>query len=149
MNHKGAAKVIISWLILFPAYLKQDITIAVGQPVLPEAKADTAVFRQEQTVPLAGPARLNPFLSLEEEGDFFGPKEPPAPIVLDYFNLSAIFCSQTKTENKAIINGMICKVGDEIDANSKKIVEIQPRKVILKDMNGQEYLLMLNKGSEE
>lgn len=149
MSCKRSAKVIISLLILFPVYLKQDIVIVVGQPVLPEAKADTAVFRQEQTVPLAGPARLNPFLSLEEEGDFFGPKEPPVPIVLGYFNLSAIFCSQAKTENKAIINGMICKVGDEIDANSKKIVEIQPRMVILKDVNGKEYLLMLNKGSEE
>ncbi|MEK6563857.1 MAG: hypothetical protein AABZ65_02375 [Candidatus Omnitrophota bacterium] len=149
MNHKRAAKIIISWLILFSAYLKQDVTIAVGQPVLPEAKTDAAVIRQEQIVFLAGPVRLNPFLSFEEEGDLFGPKEPPAPVVLDYFNLSAIFCSQAKTENKAIINGMICKVGDEIDANSKKIVEIQPRMVTLKDMSGQKYLLILNKGSEK
>ena len=149
MNHKRAAKIIISWLILFSAYLKQDVAIAVGQLVMPEAKADAAVIRQEQTVPIVGPVRLNPFLSLEEEGNFFGPKEPPAPVVLDYFNLSAIFCSQAKTENKAIINGMICKVGDEIDANSKKIVEIQPRMVTLKDMSGQKYLLILNKGSEK
>ena len=74
VNHKRAAKIIISWLILFSAYLKQDIAIAVGQPVLPEAKADAAVLRQEQTVPLAVSVRLNPFLSFEEEGIFSGPK---------------------------------------------------------------------------
>ena len=42
---------------------------------------------------------------------------------------------------------MICKVGDEVDAiNSKKIVEIQPRVVILKDITGLEYLLRLDRG---
>lgn len=150
MNRKRSAKVIISLLILFPAYLKQDMAIAVGQLVMPDTKADGAVLKQEQAAPLIGPVRVNPFLSLEEEGNFFGPKEPPAPIVLDYFKLSAIFCSQIKTENKAIINGMICKAGDEVDAiNSKKIVEIRPGEVILKDINGLEYLLRLNKGSEK
>ena len=147
--NKGLTKVIISLLILFLTYLKQDIAMAVGQPVMPEAKAEAAVLAQEQTALFIGPVRLNPFLSLEEERNFSKLKEPPAPVMLDYFNLSAIFCSQTKTENKAIINGMICKVGDEIDADNKKIVEIQPREVILKDTNGLEYLLRLNKGSEK
>lgn len=149
MSRKRSARIIISLLTLFLAYLKQDIAIAVGQPVLSEVKADTAALKQEQAAPLIESVRSNPFLSLEEERDFFRPKEPLASTVLDYFNLSAIFCSQTKTENKAIINGMICRVGDEIDANSKKIVEIQPRAVILKDINGLKYLLRLNKGSEK
>ena len=150
MSCKKSTRVIISLLTLFLVYLKRDITIAVGQSVLPEVKADMSAFKQEQAAPLIEPVRSNPFLSFEEERNFFGPKEPPAPIVLDYFNLSAIFCSQAKTENKAIINGMICKVGDEIDAvNSKKIVEIQPKAVMLKDINGLEYLLMLSKGSGE
>jgi len=149
VNRKRSAKVIISLLILFPAYLKQDIAMAAGQMVMSDVKADAAVLKQEQAAVLIESVRINPFLSFEEERNFFGPKEPPAPIALDYFNLSAIFCSQTKTENKAIINGMICKVGDEIDADNKKIVEIQPREVILKDTNGLEYLLRLNKGSEK
>ena len=147
--NKGLTKVIISLLILFLTYLKQDIAMAVGQPVMPEAKAEAAVLAQEQTALFIGPVRLNPFLSLEEEQNFSKLKEPPAPVMLDYFNLSAIFCSQIKTENKAIINGMICKVGDEIDADHKKIVEIRPREVMLKDANGLEYLLRLNKGSEK
>lgn len=147
---KRLARVIISLLILSSACLKQDMPMAVGQLVMPEAKVEAAVLKQEQAAPFIELVRLNPFLSIEEERNFAGPKKPPAPIVLDYFNLSAIFCSQIKTGNKAIINGMICKVGDEVDAiNSKKIVEIQPRVVILKDMAGLEYLLRLDRGSSK
>lgn len=145
---KRLAKVIISLLILSLTCLKRDMPMAVGQLVMPEAKVEAAVLKQEQAAPFIEPVRLNPFLSLEEERNFSGPKEP-ARIMLDYFKLSAIFCSQAKTENKAIINGMICRVGDEIDANSKKIVEIQPRAVILKDINGLKYLLRLDKGSSK
>ena len=148
MSCKPLPRAVIPWLFLFLAYLRSDISIAVGQPAMPEVKVEAAMPEQEQIALLVGPARVNPFLSLEEEWNFLGPKEPPAPIVLDYFKLSAIFCSQVKTENKAIINGMICKVGDEVDViNSKKIVQIQPREVMLKDADGLEYLLRLNKGS--
>lgn len=148
MSRKRAVKLIASWLILLPACLRQDLTAAFGQPAIPEAKADAPAFKQEPAAMFIEQARSNPFLSLDEERNFFGPKEPPAPIVLDYFNLSAIFYSQTKTGSKAIINGMICEVGDEVDAvNSKKIAEIQPREVMLKGADGLEYLLRLTRGS--
>lgn len=147
MSCKRLTRVIILLLTFFPTYLKQDM--AIGQPVLPEAKSDAASLEPRQAASLIEPVRLNPFLSFEEERNFLAPKEP-LRVILDYFNLSAIFYSQEKTENKAIINGIICKVGDEIDViNSKKIVQIQPKVVILKDINGLEYLLMLNKGSEK
>lgn len=144
MNCKRSVRVIISLIILSLIYLEQKITAANDeQLVMSEAKADTAAPEQEQAVPFIESDRVNPFLSLEEERDFVAPKELTR-IVLDYFNLSATFCSPEKTNSKAIINGMICKVGDEIDAvNSKKIVEIQPKRVILTDTNGLEYLLML------
>ncbi len=149
MSCKRSARVIISLLTLFLAYLEQDITMAVGQPVLPEVRTDMTALEQGGAAPSIEPVRLNPFLTFEEERDFFSPKEP-SRVVLDYFNLSAVFCSPEKTNSKAIINGMIYKAGDEIDTvNSKKIVEIQPKAVILKDTRGLEYLLMLYQGSEK
>lgn len=145
MSCKRSAKVIISLLILFPVYLKQDIAIVVGQPVLLEAKTDVVPPEQGQAAPLIESVRLNPFLSSEEEQDFLAPKRL-ALIVLDYLNLSAIFCSPEKTNSKAIINGMIFKMGDVIDArDGKKIVEIHPQAVILRDMRDAEYIVTLYK----
>ena len=145
MSCKRPTKVIISLLTLFLAYLKQDIAMAVGQPVLSEAKADMAPLEQGQAAPLIESIRLNPFLSFEEERNFLAPKRL-ALIVLNYLNLSAIFCSPEKTNSKAIINGMICRMGDVVDArDGKKIVEIQPRAVILRDMRDVEYIVTLYK----
>ncbi|HCD37203.1 MAG TPA: hypothetical protein DEQ77_00450 [Candidatus Omnitrophica bacterium] len=149
MNRKGLFRVIISLIVLPFIYLEQKITMAIEQPVLPEVRTDMTVLKPGGAAPSIESVRVNPFLTFEEERDFFSPKEP-SRVMLDYFNLSAIFCSQIKTENKAIINGRIYKTGDEIDAvNSKKIVEIQPKAVILRDTSGLEYLLMLYQGSEK
>ena len=63
MNRKRSAKVIISLLILFPAYLKQDIAMAAGQMVMSDVKADAAVLKQEQAAVLIESVRINPFLS--------------------------------------------------------------------------------------
>lgn len=145
MNCKRLAKVVILLLILFPGYLKQDIDMAVGQPVLPEVKADMSTLKQGQAAPLIESLRLNPFLSFEEEQSFLAPKRL-ALIVLDYFNLSATFCSAEKINSKAIINGMVCKIGDVIDpVDAKKIVEIQPKAVILRDVRDIEYIVVLYK----
>ena len=145
MSCKRSTKVIISLLTLSLAYLKQDITMAIGQPVLLEAKADMAPLEQGQATPLIESVRLNPFLSFEEERNFLAPKRL-ALIVLDYLNLSATFCSPEKTNSKAIINGMICRMCDVVEArDGKKIVEIHPQAVILRDMRDVEYIVTLYK----
>ena len=104
-----------------------------------------APLEQGQAAPLIESIRLNPFLSFEEERNFLAPKRL-ALIVLNYLNLSAIFCSPEKTNSKAIINGMICRMGDVVEArDGKKIVEIHPQAVILRDMRDVEYIVTLYK----
>jgi hypothetical protein len=82
--------------------------------------------------------RLNPFLTREEEEIF---RRLKGRIPIDYLNLSAIFYSPDN-ESRVIIDGQILRKGQTID--SKKIVEIQPEVVILKDTQG-EYIMRLKR----
>ena len=73
--------------------------------------------------------RFNPFLTKEEE-EIFKYSEVRTPI--DYLNLSAIFYSAESNKSMAIIDGEILGEGQTID--NKKIVKIQPKAVILEDV---------------
>jgi len=79
--------------------------------------------------------RENPFLTWEEEINLSKTKRRK---VLDYLTLSAIFYSSKNSF--AVIDGHILKEGDTID--EKRIVRIEPKKVILKDEEG-EYVVFL------
>ncbi|OQX80200.1 MAG: hypothetical protein B6D56_05605 [Candidatus Omnitrophica bacterium 4484_70.1] len=79
--------------------------------------------------------RENPFLTWEEEIDLSKTKRRK---VLDYLTLSAIFYSSKNSF--AVIDGHILKEGDMID--DKKIVRIEPKKVVLKNEEG-EYVVFL------
>lgn len=112
-----------------------------------EAPSAVAAQKSEDSghVATLASVKLNPFLSLDEEKRYSEPKKPVF-VMLSNYNLSAIFRSQVHSEDKAIINGMICKVDDIIDsADGKKIVEIQPQAVILRDIKDVEYILTLYK----
>lgn len=85
-------------------------------------------------------ARLNPFLTEKEEAAF---KDIDEREVINYLNLSAIFYSSSK-ESKAIIDGRIYKVGDVLD--NKKIVEINPEEIVLKDAS-REYVLKIKRAA--
>jgi len=76
----------------------------------------------------------NPFLTFEEQEIVKSPsyREPLA------LNLSAVFYSPPTS--KVVINGRIFKEGDIVD--NKRIIEIKPEKVVLKDTKN-EYLLKL------
>ncbi len=79
--------------------------------------------------------RENPFLTWEEEKELSKTKKRK---ILDYLTLSAIFYSSKNSF--VVIEGHILKEGDMID--EKKIVKIEPEKVILKDEEG-EYVVFL------
>lgn len=83
----------------------------------------------------------NPFLTQEEEGVT---KETGSFIPINYLSLSAVIYSPR--ESRAIINGQILKVGDNID--NKQVVKIEPEAVILKDAQG-EYIVRLKKVAGE
>lgn len=93
--------------------------------------SEIAIIRAEDTV------RANPFLTLEEEESF---KDLGEAIPIDYLNLSAIFYSPGAS--KVIINGYVLELNDNIDG--KKVIDIQPNKVTLKDDEG-EYVIRLRK----
>lgn len=81
--------------------------------------------------------RVNPFLTAEEEELF---KDLGKAVPIDYLNLSAIFYSPGAS--KVIINGYVLEVNNNIDG--KKVIDIQPDEVILKDSEG-EYVVRLRK----
>lgn len=139
---------IIIPLIAFSACEAQEATMAISGFRPPEMNTDRKEHTAEGGASGIVFSRKNPFLSIAEEA-YFNQPHKVVSIIEDYV-VSAIFCSPDKAEDKAIINGMISKVGDEIGTvNRKKIVEIQPKEVILQDMNGLEYLLRLDKGSKK
>ncbi|RKY38390.1 MAG: hypothetical protein DRP72_01875 [Candidatus Omnitrophota bacterium] len=80
----------------------------------------------------------NPFLTKEEE-QLFGKKKRE---VIENLNLSAIFYSPRK-ESYAIIDGQVVKKDDIIDG--KEVIGITPEEVILKDSQGREFSLKLNR----
>jgi len=90
-----------------------------------------AIIKAEGTV------RVNPFLTIEEEGLF---KALDGATSIDYLNLSAIFYSPGAS--KAIINGYVLEVNDSVDG--KKVTDIESDRVILKDSEGK-YVVMLRK----
>ena len=109
-----------------------------AQPVLEiaatEQKTEEEKAKQAEAEELTL-ARANPFLTKEEEEAF---KETQGRIIIEDMNLSAIMYSPPNS--KVIINGTILKEGDAI--GPKKILEIQPKMVILKDeITKREYIL--------
>jgi len=78
----------------------------------------------------------NPFLTHNEEKEFGAKKE-----AIGYLNLSAVFYAPG--HSYAVINGRIVREKDTID--NKKIVNINPESVILKDGAGAEYIIEMKK----
>ena len=79
--------------------------------------------------------RKNPFLRWEEEKKLAQKKMRE---IINYLNLTAIFYSPSKSF--AVIDGYVVEEGDTIAG--KKVIEINPKAVILKDEKG-EYILPL------
>lgn len=130
------ALVILSLLILLSVGINWQTAIIKAQET---PSNQLAAQDKEGKVELINIAlsRVNPFLTLEEE-EFF--KDLGEAIPIDYLNLSAILYSPGVS--KIIINGYVLEVNDNIDG--KKIIDIQPDKVTLKDAEG-EYVIRLRK----
>lgn len=105
------------------------------QPVQP-AQTRLSGQAKEAVSPVSELAQ-NPFLTDEEE-KFAGLGKV---IPIDYLAVSAILYSSSN-RSKAIIDGKILEVGGSVD--NKKIVEILPEAVILKDAQA-EYIVQLRK----
>lgn len=135
MNKILAVIIAIQILPLYRALAQQETSSVISS----EKGAD------EDVVSASALTRLNPFLSRDEERFYSEPKRP-AFVVLGNYNLSATFRSLVSSESKAIINGMVCKIGDIIDPrDGKMLIEIQQQAVILRDAWNVEYILMLYK----
>lgn len=99
-----------------------------------QQKTQEEKARDEEAAQLAL-SRSNPFLTKEEEENY---KETQGRIIIDDMTLSAVMYSPPNS--KVIIDGSIFKEGD--DLGSKKIIEIQPKAVILKDESSKrEYII--------
>jgi hypothetical protein len=99
-----------------------------------QQKTEEEKTREEEAAQLAL-SRSNPFLTKEEEENF---KETQGRIIVEDMTLSAVMYSPP--DSKVIIDGSILKEGDNI--GSKKIIEIQPKAVILRDESSKrEYIL--------
>ena len=90
-----------------------------------QQKKEEEKAKEEEAAQLAL-SRTNPFLTKEEEENY---KETQGRIIIEDMTLSAVMYSPPNS--KVIINGSIFKEGDDI--GTKKIIEIQPKAVILKD----------------
>jgi hypothetical protein len=128
--------VILSLLIFLDLGLNSQISIIKAEKT---ASGQMLAQAQERKVELVNISlsRVNPFLTLEEEELF---KDLSRATPIDYLNLSAIF--YLPGASKVIINGYVLEVNDNIDG--KKIIDIQPDRVTLKD-HEREYVVALRK----
>jgi len=134
---------------IIPNYDEIDQAVSQGMPPAPgmeiktvQQKTDEEKARDAQAAELAL-ARSNPFLTQEEEENF---KETQGRIIIEDMNLSAVMYSPPNS--KAIINGVIVKEGGTL--GSKKIIEIQPKAVIMKDeVSKREYILKTKNAAEK
>ncbi|MDD4907783.1 MAG: general secretion pathway protein GspB [Candidatus Omnitrophica bacterium] len=107
-----------------------------------QQKTEEEKAREEEAAQLAL-ARTNPFLTKEEEENY---KETQGRILIENMTLSAVMYSPPSS--KVIIDGAILKEGDNI--GQKKIIEIQPKAVILKDDSSKsEYILKTKDAAEK
>lgn len=114
----------------------------INETGAPSSESDAAQGEENQPVPrkeaALAPAEItrNPFLSAEEENEF---RDAGKAIPLDTLLLSAILYSPA-AKSKIILQGRILEKGDSI--GDKKIIEIRPEAVILKDA-ATEYIVRL------
>ena len=136
------------WLIVALAVFllagcgKKEAEVPTDETAAPTT--ESAAEPRKTTQPLAGqetalaPDELtrNPFLSAEEESEF---RDAGKAIPLDTLLLSAILYSSA-AKSKVVLQGRILEKGDSI--GDKKIIEIRPEAVILKDA-ATEYIVRL------
>src|SRR3989338_4248457 len=141
---RGGASFILAFCVFFSGCAKEEIKIIKEGTMREETKnldikegKDKPI--EESVIEAEGNARLNPFLSAEEEAAFAD--SGSNYILIDYPAPSAIIYS-SDGNSKAIINGRILGLGNSID--DKEIIAIRPEEVILKDSQS-EYILKLKK----
>jgi len=112
--------------------------ISPGETSLPKEVASLPQEKEKEKIETKTISEVpleNPFLKLEErESDRLKNQRK----TIDYLNLTAIFHSPPTS--RAIVEGKIVKEGDIID--NKRVIEIQPEAIVLKDFEG-EYILEL------
>ncbi|TAN62297.1 hypothetical protein EPN16_01850 [bacterium] len=129
-------------VFLFAGCGKQEPPAPVDEADTPAAESSagpektTRALAGQEADPASDELTRNPFLSAEEESEF---RDAGKAIPLDTLTLSAILYSSAD-KSKAILQGRILQKGDSI--GDKKIIEIRPEAVILKDA-ATEYIIRL------
>ena len=120
--------------------LMKDQPILEVMPAQQKAEEEKAKKAEAEELALA---RSNPFLTKEEEEAF---RETQGRVPIKDMTLSAIMYSPPNS--KVIIDGAILKEGNTV--GTKKIIEIQPKMVILKDETTKlEYILKAKEAAEK
>ena len=140
----GNLFIILAFCVFFSGCAEEEIKIIKeGAPreggKKLEIKESKDMGIEESAIEAEENARLNPFLSAEEEAAFAD--SGSNYILIDYLAPSAIIYSPDGN-SKAIINGRILRLGNLID--DKEIIAIRPEEVIVKDSQS-EYILKLKK----